>query len=236
MRPIIDRLGNMGISVSIKGTGDGLILSVPAGEWDAIRRAVLETIDERAEFFRSARLALQVDAHELGAAELGGLRDELARREVGLWAVLSSSPTTRSAAADLGLALELEPVRAPIEEDAPLDTLIDAEEAVLVVRTLRSGYVLRHPGHVVVIGDVNPGAEITAGGHVVVWGRLRGVVHAGAGGDEEAIVCALDLAPTQLRIAGHIAVSPERRKYPGPEIARVRDGQLIADKWKDGKS
>jgi septum site-determining protein MinC len=224
----------MSISLSIKGTGDGLLLSVPAGEWGEIRRLVLQTIDERAEFFRSARLALQVDAHELGAAELGGLRDELARRDVGLWAVLSSSPTTRSAAADLGLALDLEPTKPPVE-DTPLDTPIDGEEAVLVVKTLRSGNVLRHSGHVVVIGDVNPGAEITAGGNVIVWGRLRGVVHAGAGGDEGAVVCALDLLPTQLRIAGQIAVSPERRKYPGPEIARIRDGQLIADTWKDGK-
>src|SRR3990170_4534032 len=224
----------MSVSVSIKGTGQGLVVSVPPGEWSEIRRSVLQTIDERAEFFRSARLALQVDAHDLGAAELGGLRDELARRDVGLWAVLSSSPTTKSAAADLGLALELETEEAPADEQ-PLDTLVDGEEAVLVVRTLRSGNVLRHPGHVVVIGDVNPGAEITAGGNVIVWGRLRGVVHAGAGGDEEAVVCALDLAPTQLRIAGHIAVSPERRKDPGPEIARIREGQLIADTWKDSR-
>ena len=70
---------------------------------------------------------------------------------------------------------------------------------------------------------------------MIVWGRLRGVVHAGAGGDEAAVVCALDLAPTQLRIAGQIAVSPERRKYPGPEIARIRDGQLIAETWTDGR-
>lgn len=224
----------MSISVSIKGTGEGLVLAAPAGEWSEIRRAVLQTIDDRAEFFRSARLALQVDAHELGAAELGGLRDELARRDVDLWAVVSSSPTTRSAAADLGLALELEPVW-PAVEEVPLEAPIDGEEAVLVVRTLRSGNILRHPGHVVVIGDVNPGAEIAAGGNVIVWGKLRGVVHAGAGGNEAAVVCALDLAPTQLRIAGHIAVSPERRKYPGPEIARIREGQLIAETWKDGK-
>src|SRR3990172_432562 len=213
----------MSLSVSIKGTGQGLVLSVPAGEWTEIRRAVVQAIDERADFFRSARLALQVDAHELGAAELGGLRDELARRDVGLWAVLSPSPITKSAAADLGLALELEKPDAPADEQ-PLDTLIDGEEAVLVIRTLHSGNVLR-----------NPGAEIAAGGNVIVWGRLRGVVHAGAGGDEAAVVCALDLAPTQLRIAGQIAVSPERRKYPGPEIARIRDGQLIAETWTDGR-
>src|SRR4030065_1679761 len=94
----------MSLSVSIKGPGQWLVLSVPAGEWTEIRRAVVQGSDERADFFRSARLALQVDAHELGAAELGGLRDELARRDVGLWAVLSTSPITKSAGGRLGPA------------------------------------------------------------------------------------------------------------------------------------
>ena len=81
-------------------------------------------------------------------------------------------------------------------------------------------------------GDVNPGAEIIAGGSVIVWGRLRGMVHAGAGGDEKAIVCALDLAPTQLRIAGYISVSPQdKRRKPLPEIASVRQGRIVAEAW-----
>jgi len=66
---------------------------------------------------------------------------------------------------------------------------------------------------------------------VVVWGRLRGVVHAGAGGDAEAVVCALDLSPTQLRIANHIATSPARKGEPKPEMARIRDGQIVAERW-----
>ena len=80
---------------------------------------------------------------------------------------------------------------------------------------------------------MNPGAEIVAGGHVLVWGSLRGTVHAGATGDEEALVCALDMSPTQLRIAGHITRSPEeRRRNPVPEVATVRDGQIVAVPWK----
>ena len=90
---------------------------------------------------------------------------------------------------------------------------------------------MRHPGHVVVLGDVNPGAEIVAGGHVLVWGRLRGVVHAGAAGDANATVAALDLAPTQLRIAGYIAVSPPKRGTVRPEVALIRDGHLVAEPW-----
>jgi septum site-determining protein MinC len=61
---------------------------------------------------------------------------------------------------------------------------------------------------------------------------LRGVVHAGAEGDETAVVCALDLAPTQLRIARYIATSPPHKGQPQPEMARVKDGQIMAERWK----
>jgi septum site-determining protein MinC len=67
---------------------------------------------------------------------------------------------------------------------------------------------------------------------VIIWGRLRGTVHAGYGGDESAVVCALDLAPTQLRIAGYITISPEdRRRKPRPEKALVRNGRIEAEAW-----
>jgi len=89
---------------------------------------------------------------------------------------------------------------------------------------------------VVVIGDVNPGAEIIAGGDVVVWGKLRGLVHAGAYGDREAVVCALEMIPTQLRIADLITVSPAgpRDVEPIPEMASIKDGQIVAESWSPG--
>ncbi len=216
-------------SISIKGIRDGLLITLPEGSWPEVQAALLGTIDQQGAFFRGARVALQLGERELGAAELGALRDHLSEREVQLWAVLSESEATRAAAADFGLATALTS-GAAAEERAPA-TDLPADSAVLVARTLRSGHRLHHTGHVVVIGDVNPGAEIVAGGNVVVWGRLRGVVHAGAAGDSEAVVCALDLSPTQLRIADHIAVSPERRGKARPEIAFVRDGQLVAESW-----
>jgi len=148
-----------------------------------------------------------------------------------LWAVLSSLPSTRTAAADLGLETALATIRPTEEEDEAESPDAEWDQAIFLQRTLRSGMSVRHPGHVVVLGDVNPGAEIIAGGHVLVWGRVRGVVHAGAGGDASATVSALDLAPTQLRIAGHIAVSPQRRGAVRPEIALIRDGQLVAEPW-----
>lgn len=114
----------------------------------------------------------------------------------------------------------------------PIEPDLGGGQAILVHRTLRSGHVIRHPSHVVVIGDVNPGAEIVAGGNVVVWGRVRGVVHAGATGNTNAVVCALDLAPTQLRIGTQISISPERKGKPRPEMAMLKEGQFVAQSWK----
>lgn len=113
--------------------------------------------------------------------------------------------------------------------------------------TLRSGQSCRHAGTVVILGDVNPGAQVVCGGDVLVWGRLRGFVHAGAMGDEHAIVAALDFEPVQLRIAGHIAMTPKgasnnpgywfwKRDSSGkPEVARVVDEQIYVDPWDAGE-
>ncbi|NIS82152.1 MAG: septum site-determining protein MinC [Anaerolineales bacterium] len=218
--------------LAIKGVREGLLITVPDGDWSEVLSTLLQTIGGQADFFRGARLALQLENRELSAAELGSLRDSLAEHEVTFWAVLSTSDATCAAAADLGLALEIAPPGDhELDEDSTIETRLQGEEAILVQRTLRSGLSIRHPGHVVVVGDVNPGAEIIAGGHVIVWGRLRGTVHAGAGGDESATVCALDLAPTQLRIAGQIAVSPSKQDRAKPEVAFLREGQLVAEPW-----
>jgi len=102
---------------------------------------------------------------------------------------------------------------------------------------LRSGQVIQHPGHVVVIGDVNAGAEVIAGGDVIIWGRLSGTVHAGAMGNDRAIVCALDLTPTQLRIGKYIARPPEvtSRQTTIPEVAFVQEGTIIVEAWKSDR-
>ncbi len=113
----------------------------------------------------------------------------------------------------------------PDQED-----LVD-ENTILVQRTLRSGQTISYHGNVVVLGDVNPGAEIAATGNVIVMGALRGVVHAGAGGDENAIVLAFKLQPTQLRISDHITRPPDNEEIDiaHPEMARIKDGVVTIE-------
>jgi septum site-determining protein MinC len=222
--------------VAIKGVKDGLLVSVDEDSpWSEVMRELVARIEEQATFFQGARLAVSVGDRAVRTKGLAALRKELSERQVSLWAVLSENAITTGAAKLLGLETDLANGRRPdgYDELKPIDTEVRGDAGVLVRRTLRSGSTVRHSGHVVVIGDVNPGAEIVAGGDVVVWGRLRGVVHAGADGDEQAVVCALDLSPTQLRIAGCIAVSPnEKRRSPSPEVAAIRAGRIVADPWK----
>jgi septum site-determining protein MinC len=92
--------------------------------------------------------------------------------------------------------------------------------------TLRGGQSLQQLGSLVVVGDVNPGAELVATGDIVVFGSLRGTAHAGAQGDAKARVFALELAPTQLRIATLIAADDGARRPREPEVAFVEGGRI----------
>ena len=218
--------------IEIKGIKDGLLIKLDSGEWDKQERVLLDQIKKQSEFLAGGRLALDVGNHILKAAQLGALRDAISDQGVKLWAVLSNSPTTEKAAQDLGLTIKIQKPLPSRVRTKPTSAAIQGENALFIRRTLRSGQKVKHPGHIIVLGDVNPGAEIIAGGSIIVWGRLRGVVHAGAQGDADTVVCALNLSPTQLRIADRISVSPPGGKEAQPEIARLEKGQVVAHPWK----
>jgi septum site-determining protein MinC len=95
---------------------------------------------------------------------------------------------------------------------------------------LRSGQSIRYDGSVVIMGDANPGSEIVAHGNVIVLGSLKGMVHAGAAGDESAYISALVMQPTQVRIAGVITYIPvvkeDKKQVKKPSWAYIQDGQV----------
>jgi septum site-determining protein MinC len=217
--------------VQIKGIRDGLLITLSDGEWSDLQDALMEQLEEQADFLQGGKLAIDVGNMALTASEIGGLRDLLSEKEINLWAIMSFSPKTVRNAQALGLATQIsKPVPDRVQK-TPGTRFSAGDNAVLIKKTLRSGYSFKHSGHVIVIGDVNPGAEIIASGDVIVWGRLRGVVHAGADGDTNAVVCALDLSPTQLRISDQISVTPKSRGKPQPEIARLQEGLVVAETW-----
>jgi septum site-determining protein MinC len=218
---------------TIKGIRHGLLISLRGGGWDNFLTEFDHRLETSPSFFQGARVSLDVGSLELTEDDLRTARDLLQQRDVVLHAVISTRQGTEAAAQSLGLVIDLGLDRRPLPERPSEPTELKLSDAVLWQGTLRSGQSIRHMGHVIIVGDVNPGAEVLAGGHVLIWGRLRGTVHAGVTGDESAMVCALDMSPTQLRIAGHITRSPDdRRREPTPEVAAVRDGQIVAMPWK----
>jgi septum site-determining protein MinC len=134
----------------------------------------------------------------------------------------------------LGLATRISKPRPEESRQFAVENLGE-DTALFLNRTLRSGTRIEFSGHVVVLGDVNPGAEIVAEGNVIVWGRVRGMIHAGSKGNRKAMICALDLSPTQLRIADEVSAVLRPQENPRPEVARINgDGKLQAELWSPG--
>lgn len=232
-------------TVTIKGEREGLVLALADGEaieeLEALYSEVQSYLESNAAFFQGADVTLDVGERRLDEGELAALLEIADAFDVRVVALRGHDATTRAAARALGLEL-------PLGATTPMATTTESlpEEgrpAFITRRTLRGGQSIRHTDSVVIYGDVNPGAEVVAGGDVIVWGALRGVVHAGASGDDGAIVCALDLSPTQLRIGQYIARPPDEnstgsvlrrlvarlapRRTLLPEVARVQDGGIV---------
>lgn len=103
-------------------------------------------------------------------------------------------------------------------------------------RTIRSGQVVEYNGNIVVIGDVNPGAEISASGNVMVLGSLRGHVYAGNNGNDKALICAFSLQPQIIRIANYITRAPEESNKPiYPEVAKIKNKMIIVEPYLPNK-
>lgn len=217
--------------IQIKGLRDSLLVTLNDASWEDQRTALISQIDGQSSFFQGARLALDVGNQILHVNDLVELRDQLSERGLSLWAIVSDSPTTEKTAQLLGLATRISKPQ-PEESRQFLIEDLGNETALFLNRTLRSGTRVDFPGHVVVLGDVNPGAEIAAEGSVIVWGRLRGMAHAGVKGNRKAVICALDLSPTQLRIADEASAVLKPQDSPRPEIASINaDGKLQAEIW-----
>jgi septum site-determining protein MinC len=217
--------------VTIRGTREGLIISLGEGPLFEVLEEMENRLSTQASFFRGGRVALRTGERALSEEQLRAIGNLLEGLGVSLWAVETEHPATEAAARELGLEVRAHLVAPPAAE--PPD-LIPREErpGMIVRRTLRSGQAIHHTGHVVLIGDVNPGAEIVAGGDIVIWGKLRGTAHAGAMGDENALICALQLMPSQIRIGSLIARPPERGRPPKvPEVASVQMGRIVVERW-----
>jgi septum site-determining protein MinC len=170
-------------------------------------------------------LSLVCGDWQLRLPDLEALQGLLASKGLTLVQVQADQPETRVAAAALGLQLGTNTGGPRNPDVAPAAPALTVHQG-----PLRSGEHLQVEGSVLLLGDVNPGAQISAVRHVLVWGRLRGVAHAGRGGDDQATIVALQMRPLQLRIANAVARGPDEVPIAGLcEAARLVNGEICID-------
>lgn len=107
----------------------------------------------------------------------------------------------------------------------------------IIKRTIRGGEEIVYKGSIIILGNINPGAKVIAGGNIDVHGHCRGIVHAGAFGDERACIIADILSPLQIRIGRLISRSPDNvdtisARSLFTEKAIVKDGNIVLEPFK----
>jgi len=160
----------------------------------------------------------------LDTRQLQELGEALGRFNLKLVRIITSRRQTAVAAAMSGYSTDqTNSLPELLSKEVFSPQKIGLAEPLYLQKTIRSGTEIRHPGSVIIMGDLNPGSSVIADGDILIWGRLRGVAHAGAAGKQSSIVMALKLEAPQLRIASAVArVAAQGKTAPSPEIAYVK--------------
>ena len=218
--------------VKIKGGKSGLLLTfAPKARFQDVMGVLEKKLESGSGFFLRGTL-VQIPRDAFTAAE----REQMQRlfHEHGLICRPMSAQEERPVLHKADNAPpKTEPNQPPQQEEKKKPAEPQVQEMMVVNKTLRGGQEVRTKSSVLVCGNVNPGAQIIAGGSIDVRGICRGLVHAGAFGDSTAIIVADRLVPTQIRIAGLIARSPDQgdgeQEAERPERAFIRDGQIVIE-------
>ncbi len=208
-------------SITIKGMADGMYIEVKGNDLDTLKVLLNEKIAKAGEFFKGGRL-IEVRGDDLSP-----------ENRLELLLLLKYKYDFKVDIQGVGIS-EADNVKV----DQIKANALEAEEGLskFVHGTLRSGQEIAFNGNIVVIGDVNPGAQLKAKGNIVVLGSLKGLAHAGIGGNTKAVVAAYSLLPTQLRIADLIVRPPEDdMQYKYPEIARIVNGEVVIEPYLPNK-
>ncbi|NMA02099.1 MAG: septum site-determining protein MinC [Clostridia bacterium] len=210
--------------VKLKGNREGLILKLDLKtSFPILCENIMAKIKSADAFLGDNReIIINTGNHVLDSDQIEELTRVLQSLDLGIKKIISEAKEERE-------------VEKPInsQQKIELEQSLSEGSTLMVRKNLRSGQSVFHEGTVIVMGDINPGAEVVAGGHIFVLGHLRGVAHAGARGDKDAVVYANKLQPTQLRIANLITRAPDDESVAPnePELARIKDGMVIIEKY-----
>ena len=240
----------MNQSVTIKGTKSGIILVLsPQVPFYQLKEDIQKHFIDAASFLGKNKMGLIIRGRRLTDEEQAEVVDTITNNsQLTITCIIDEeSETERLFAAAGSNEVKTEAVNSEVVSDNSSEsediTAIDSDNnnAQIFAGNLRSGQDISCEQNVVILGDVKPGANVTSYGSIFILGELRGNAFAGAGGDRNAIVMALNLNPLQVRIADAIAISPDAEKGPKlrlkkkklinnenePEVAYIENGHIV---------
>lgn len=210
--------------VTFKGVSEGVYLDVNGSDLSEIKKELAEKLNNSSKFFKGAKF-------------LGVISDELSADDIVDLKLLLKYKYEFDISNE-GIPEYIKAYYDKKDESSLKQMFEGVEEGMtkFVHGTLRSGQEVNYDGNIVVVGDVNPGAFLKAKGNIVVLGSLKGVAHAGIGGNCNAIVAAYSLLPMQLRIADIIVRPPEGdMQYKLPEVAKIVKGEVLIEPYLPNK-
>lgn len=211
----------MNHSVMIKGTKSGLILVLDKNtDYEELKQEVAKKFDETARFLGEAVLALTFEGRELNTNE----QQEIIQ-------IIEEHSQVHIAC----IVEQDEELEAKFEKSLN-EHLMELENntGMFYKGSLRSGVCLEFESSVVILGDVKEGAKVVSKGNIVILGSLKGNAFAGASGNPNSFVVALDMEPIQIRIADIIARCPDEPKKKKskaviPKIAYIDQGNIYIE-------
>jgi len=214
--------------IELKGSHEGIRVVVSDEEAnmapEKLQQVLTDRLDSVGSFLAGARLTVHIarDALTVGVAEavssaLESFPDMIL---LGIKCDLGADEKERPEATHGPKAGEPSPER--MQQGCPNG---GADWVDLHCGQVRGGQSIHSPRSLLLMGNVNPGARVSALGNVYVVGALKGVAHAGVNGKADAYIYAEKMTPLQLRIAGYVARNAQREQdIPSyPECAVVHE-------------
>lgn len=210
--------------ILIKGNKDGINTTIHMDKFacfDDMLLVLIKKLSKGKHFYKGTTLILRIDLKSISKKEVQILKESLLT-EIELKDIVLED-----------IEKELEQVN---EKETRIFSGVYEGKTKFIRKTVRGGECINYQGNIVIIGDINSGAEVYAAGNVIVLGRIRGKVNAGTNGNTKAVIAAFLLQPEILKIANVIAMSPDENEKPRyPELAKIKDGAIIVEPYLPNK-
>ena len=194
--------------IQIKGTKEGINATIDMerfSDFDEMLEVLIDKLTAGKGFYKGASLKIAANLKNVNENDILRLKD-----------VLFEKIQIKECF--------FEEVKREEQKESKIFSGVYEGKTKFIKKTIRGGQLVRYHGNIVIIGDINNGAEVYVGGNIIVLGTIKGQVHAGVGGNKKAIISAFSLQPEILQIAEIVTIAPEDGIKPSyPELAKIKD-------------